>query len=462
MKLKFFDKFFGDKSFYKNVLTLSVPIFIQNGITASVSMLDNIMIGSLGTEAMSGVSIANQLFFIFNMIIFGALAAVGIFTSQFHGAKDEEGVRYTFRIKTYINLLLTAVTVIVLALFGSEAIRAFLHPDGSGSDLELTFNHGMDYMVISLIGLFPYAMSQVYASTLRESEETKLPMWSGFVAISVNFILNILLIFGNLGFPELGVKGAAIATVISRFAELFFLVIAVHMRREKYAFIIGVFASFAVPVSLFKQVIIKGCPLLLNEILWSTAMWVKNLCLSSSGIESVAALSIQTTVFNVLNISYIAVCASIAVILGNMLGGGKIDEARKDGTRLITFAFLVGVIFMIVDIALSPLFPLLYNTGDQAKELATYMLIISGLAMPLYSAVMACYYTLRSGGLTLITLLYDCVWAWGVTTVSALVFTYLIPIGIRELFAVVTFAEAAKIIPGIILVSKIKWANKIT
>ena len=425
-------------------------------------MLDNIMIGSLGTEAMSGVSIANQLFFIFNMIIFGALAAVGIFTSQFHGARDERGVRYTFRIKTYINLLLTIVTVIVLTTFGSEAIRAFLHPDGSGSDLELTFNHGMDYMVISLIGLFPYAMSQVYASTLRESEETKLPMWSGFVAISVNFVLNILLIFGNLGFPQLGVKGAALATVISRFAELFFLVIAVHIRRDKYAFINGVFASFAVPVPLFKQVLTKGSPLLLNEILWSAAMWVKNLCLSTNGLETVAALNVQTTVFNVLNISYIAVCASIAVILGNMLGSGKTEQARKDSTRLITFALLVGTGLMVIQVALSPVFPLLYNTSDSAKELATYMLIVSGLAMPIYSTVMACYYTLRSGGLTFITLLYDCVWAWCVTAASALIFTYVIPVGIHGLFAIVTFAEGAKIIPGIILVAKIRWANKIT
>jgi Na+-driven multidrug efflux pump len=202
-----FKRYFGDRRFYKNVILLTLPIMIQSGITNAVNMLDNLMIGSLGTEAISGVSIVNQLLFIFSMVIFGANAAVGIFTSQYHGAGDSENVKYTFRMKLMINFAIAAITVLTLLAFETGAISLFIHETNSSADLASTFEYGKIYLRIMLVGLVPYAISQTYASTLRECGDVKLPMYAGVFAIISNVVLNAILIFGLFGFPALGVAG---------------------------------------------------------------------------------------------------------------------------------------------------------------------------------------------------------------------------------------------------------------
>ena len=455
-------KYFGDKAFYKKVLAISVPIIIQNGITNLVGMLDNVMIGSINTEAMSGVSIVNQLIFIFAMVIFGAGAAVGIFTSQYHGANDTEGVTHTFRIKAYINLAIAALTILILAIFGKEAISLFLHSGSKEGDLQLTLSYGLDYLSVMLIGIVPYALSQVYASTLRETEEANVPMYSGIIAIAVNCCLNFVLIFGLLGFPKLGVVGAAIATVISRFAELLYLVLRVHLNPKRFTFIKGAFRSFKVPASLVRGVISKGFPLLFNELIWSLAMTVRTHCISMEGLDAVAALNIQTTMYNVLNIAYAALGNSIAIMVGNLLGAGKLDDAKDSDRKLLVFSVLAGAAMGLLQLGSAPFFPMLYNTTDAVRSLATYMMIISAISMPMNALAISTYYTIRSGGLALVTLLFDCAYTWAFTVSAGLILAYFTDVGIYVLFAVVTFIECAKCFLGLLLVCKVRWARKLT
>ena len=169
-------KYLGDRRFYRMVLAVAVPIMVQNGITNFVSLLDNIMVGSLGTESMSGVSIVNQFVFVFYLMIFGAVSAAGIFTAQYHGLGDRNGVRHTFRFKLYINLAVSTAGVLVFAFFGEALIGTFLHDGSTEGDLALTLSEGFSYLKIMLIGLVPYSVSQVYASTMRETEEALMPM----------------------------------------------------------------------------------------------------------------------------------------------------------------------------------------------------------------------------------------------------------------------------------------------
>lgn len=455
-------QFFGDRAFYKNVLKISLPIMIQSGITNAVSMLDNVMIGSLGTEATSGVSIVNQLLFVFSMVIFGAGAAIGIFTSQYHGAGDVLGVRYTFRMKIYVSLVITLLTATFLLAFDGEAISLFLHETDSTANIAKALGLGKEYLRVMLIGLLPYALSQAYASTLRESGEVKLPLYSGICAIICNISLNFILIFGLFGFPAMGVVGAAIATVISRFAELFVLAYFVHRRRERYTFIIGAYSSPKIPPSLLLNILKRGFPLLFNELIWSLAMTVRSGCISTAGLDAVAALNIQTTVTNVLNITYLALGSSIAIIVGNTIGAGALARAKEESKKLLTFSAIVGIGMGLVQIFLSEAFPLLYNVSDAARELAAYMLTISGISLGANALAVSSYYTLRSGGLALLTMLFDCGYAWAVTVPVALILSYLTNAGIHLLFAAVTLAESAKCILGIILVAKVKWARKLT
>ena len=211
-----FSRFIGDKAFYKNVLTLLIPMIIQQFITSFVSLLDNIMVGSLGTEAISAASIANQVMMVFCLAVFGGMSGASIFGAQFYGKGDMEGMRHTFRIKMYFGVLISTAAVLIYLFFGEAFIASFLKGESNGGDLALTLKSGVNYLNIMLWGLPPFALVQVYAGTLRESGETRAPMFAGITAILTNLFGNWVLIYGHLGAPALGVEGAAIATVISR------------------------------------------------------------------------------------------------------------------------------------------------------------------------------------------------------------------------------------------------------
>ena len=218
--------------YFRRMLTVAVPIMIQSGVTNFVSMLDNIMVGQVGTLQMSGVSIVNQLMIVFNLCIFGAMSGAGIFTAQFYGKKDSAGVKNTMQYKLIFAFLLTAVGIAAFVTKGDDLIGAYLQGEAAEGERELVASYAAEYLEIMLIGLLPFALSQAYASTLRETSDRVVPMISTVAAVLINFALNYILIFGHLGAPELGINGAAIATVISRFAELGILVVWAHTHKR--------------------------------------------------------------------------------------------------------------------------------------------------------------------------------------------------------------------------------------
>ncbi|MBO5485579.1 MAG: polysaccharide biosynthesis C-terminal domain-containing protein, partial [Eubacterium sp.] len=298
-------KLFGDKAFYKMVLSVAVPIMIQNGITNFVGLLDNIMVGRIGTEQMSGIAIVNQLLLVFNLAVFGAISGAGIFGAQFYGCGDQKGVRHTFRFKVYICAAITLIGILILSFFGENLILMYLHGDGNEQALEAALYYGQQYLWVMLIGLLPFAVEQIYTSTLRECGETMVPMKAGIIAVLVNLVLNYFLIFGNFGFPKLGVVGAAIATVISRYVQAAIVIIWTHTHVERMPFIVGAYREFTIPSHLVGKIVVKGTPLMINEILWSAGMASLMQCYSVRGLDAVAALNISTTITNLFNVVFI-------------------------------------------------------------------------------------------------------------------------------------------------------------
>ena len=453
------ENYIGDKQFYKFTLGIAVPMMIQNGITNLVSLLDNIMVGRLGTEAMSGVSIVNQFIFIFNLLVFGSIAAAGIYIAQYFGLGDENGLRYTFRFKFWITAIAAILGTLVMLIFHEQLIGLFLHESDSSGDLALTLSYGKEYLFIILIGLVPYAISQVYASTLRETGEVVVPMMSCIIAVFTNFVLNILLIFGYLGFPALGVKGAAIATVVSRFVELFILIIYAHRNSNRFTYLKRAFASFKIPRALFGEISIKGIPLLFNEFLWAIAMTMRNQCYSTRGLDVVAAQNISATVFNLFNVVYMSLGAAIAIIIGNLLGAGKIDEAKEKTKKLIAFSVFMGSLIAVVMMLSSLFFPHVYNTTDNVRHIASYMMVVSGLTMPFCAFANAAYFTLRSGGKIFITILFDSVYMWTITMPVSMLVAYCTGVNVFTLFVICQFVDTLKCIFGAILLKHGGWAN---
>ena len=457
MKLK---KYIGDKAFYKRVMAIALPMIIQNMVTNLVNLLDNLMVGSLGTEQMSGVAIVNQFIFVFNLAVFGAVSGAGIFTAQFNGRGDVKGVRDTMRIKLILSAIIGVIGVSVIGLFGHGLINSFLH-EGTDGDLALTLLSGERYLSFIIIGLIPFAISQVYASTLRETGETVVPMVASVVSIATNFVFNALLIFGLLGFPALGVMGAAIATALSRFAELAILVIWTHKNKEKCPFAVGLLRNFTIPAALVKQVAIKGTPVLLNEMFWSLSITMMNQCYSTRGLDVVAAMNISFTLQNLLSVAYFALSSSIAIIVGNLLGAGKLEEARDTDRKLLVFAVFMGFIMMVIQIILSPIFPLLYNTTDAVRELSGYIMVCFGCTMPAAALATSTYYTIRSGGRVFITMLFDSVYAWVIVMPVVASLAYFTDLPFIYLLPIVLVVENLKLLPGLILVNKGVWLRQL-
>ena len=458
MKLK---KLIGTPSFYKRILGIAIPVMIQNGITNLVNLLDNVMIGSLGTEALSAVSIVNQFVFIFNLLIFGASSAAGIFTAQYHGYGDHEGVRSTARFKLLINTAASIMCIALFLLLDDQLISLFLHDGSAEGDLALTLALGKDYLRVAVIGFIPFALSNVYLSTLRETGETVVPMYASIAAVATNCIGNAILIFGLLGAPALGVVGAAIATTLSRFVELGIMVVYAHTHTDKCPFAKGLYRTMRIPRVLFGRIAIKGLPLMFNELFWSLAVTMRNQCYATRGLDVVAAQTVAMTVHNFVSVIWMSIGFSIAIIVGNLLGAGKVEEARDTGNKMIALSVAVGVGLGGVMVALSRVFPLLFGVDPAVFELSAFMLVVLGILTPVMALCHASYFTLRTGGRIIITVLLDAVFMWVVAVPIAFCLSRFTDMSIQPLFILSQLAELIKCIIALLLIWKVNWASQI-
>lgn len=459
--MTFIKKFIGDKNFYKMTLAVAVPIMIQNFITNFVSMLDNLMVGSLGTEQMSGVSIVNQLFFVFNLAIFGALSGAGIFTSQFFGKNDNNGIRYTLRYKLIVSVILLAVAFGIFLLLDDFLINLYLHESDGSGDISITLNYAKEYLKVMLLGLVPFCIAQIFSSTLRETGETVAPMVAGFIAVATNCALNWVLIFGKLGAPALGVVGAATATVVSRYVECIVIIIYVIKKKKRFPYFKGALRSFSMPKKVFRDITFKGMPLLFNEFFWSLGMSLLSMAYSLYGISVVAGYSISSTVMNLANIAFISLGSSIGIIIGKQLGANQFKEAVDTDRKLIAFSAFLSAVIGIFVFLVGDKIPLLYNTTEESKELAGYFIKVCSLFIPVHSFANATYFTIRSGGKTLVTFLMDSVFIMCVSVPIAFSLYYVFHLPIWYTFPIVQCIDIIKVVIGIILVKKKVWLNNI-
>lgn len=454
-------KLFGDKAFYRRLIHIMIPILVQNVITTFVGLLDNVMVGRVGTEPMSGVAIVNQLLFVFNLCIFGGLAGAGIFTAQYFGKRDHEGVQNTFRFKWYIAATCVILFGAAFLTLGGRLISAFLHEGEQGLDLEATFTYARSYLRVMLFQVPIFAVNQVYVSTLRETGETRLPMVSGIVAVLVNLVFNYILIFGKFGAPALGVVGAAVATVISRIVELSIVILYTHCHPDRYPFFIGVYSSLRVPGSLIRQIAVLGFPLLANEVLWSSGMTMLNQCYSTRGLEVVSAVNIASTISNLFFTACIAMGSAVSIMIGQRLGAGETELAVEEDRKLIVFSVILCTIVGLVMVPLAPVIPNVYNTEPAVKTLASQMLIVSACLMPFNALTNAGYFTLRSGGKTIVTFLFDSCFVWVLCFPLAFILSRFTALPILPIYISVQGLELLKACTAVILVRSKVWVNNL-
>jgi putative MATE family efflux protein len=456
---KFRNIFIGDRKFYTKVFMLVLPLIVQNTISNFVNLLDNIMIGQVGTSQMSGVAIANQLIFVFNLTIFGGLSGAGIFGAQFFGAGDHKGMQNTVRFKLWTSVITLAAAIAIFLTCGDHLISLYLTGEGDAAERAAMLVYSRRYLRIMLWGLIPFTLSQVYGGTLREIGETLLPMKASLAGVLTNLCLNYILIYGKFGFPALGVEGAAIATVISRFVELTIIIVYAHKHSARYQFIEGLYGTLRIPKDLTFNIIKKGIPLLINELLWSLGMTTLTQIFSTRGLNVVGALNITSTITNLFNVIMLSMGSAVAVMVGQALGANDIPRAKQTAWRLIFFNVCICIVVGGLLVTLSPVIPYIYNTTDDIRKLSTRFMQTSALYMAVNSVSHCAYFTLRSGGKTFITFLFDSVYTWSVLVPFTYVLTHFTTLSILALYPICYSVDIIKCIIGIIVLKGGHWAQ---
>ncbi len=458
-----FRKFIGDRAFYRRVVTVAVPILIQNTISIFVSLLDNIMVGQVGTLEMSGVSIINQLMFVFNLCVFGAVSGAGIFTAQFYGCQDHKGIRQTFRFKFLIGLIIGILGTGLFCFFGNDLIGMYLQGDSDPAEIALTLHSGREYLMIMLFGLLPFALCNAYSSTLRETGHTSVPMTASVCAVLLNLVLNYVLIFGHFGAPAMGVRGAALATIISRYVELIIVAGWTHLNGEKNPFIRGAYRSMHIPARLLKQITIKGMPLLINEFLFASGIALMNQCYSVRGLDVVAAMNISSTLYNLGSVAYLTMGSVVAIIMGQMMGAGHTKEQVLDDHKKLTALSIASCfVFGLILVAVSGLFPQIYNTSDSVRRLAGQIICVAAVFMPFNAYVHSAYFALRSGGKTFITFLFDSGFVWCLNVPLAYCLSRFTSIPIVPLYAICLSTDILKCLVGYLMLRSGTWIQNLT
>lgn len=446
---------------YRKVMRLAIPMMIQNGITNMVHLVDNVMVGKIGTEAMTAVSIVGQLMFVFNLAIFGGLSGPGIYGAQYYGQKNTEGFQHTFRIKHWICGGALVVGIAAFLLRGEQLINLYLKGESGDIDPVLTMQYAKQYLVIMIIGLVPFALTQIYATSLREAGNSVKPMVAGIASVLVDIVFNYLLIYGKFGMPKLGVRGAAVATVLARVVEMLVVVLWAQLKKKEHEFLQGAYRTLKVPMDLAGKIVRKGLPIFLNEFLWACGIAILTQCYSSRGLDIVAGLNISNAICNLLNVVFIALGSAVGILIGQTLGAQKYEQAQKEAFSLMWFTGFVCVGLTVILVAVSGVFPLLYDTTQKVRDYGQRFIIITALFFPVQGFLNTLYFTLRSGGKTLITFLFDSVYSMVVAVPIAFVLCYLTGVPILWVYTIIQAVDIIKIIVGYVLIKKGVWISSI-
>lgn len=446
---------------FRAALAFAVPMMIQNGITNAVGLVDNVMVGSQGTEAMTAVSIASQLLFVFNLAVFGGLSGPGIFGSQFYGAENMEGVRHCTRLKIWIGLILLAVGVSVFLGAGDILLGLYLQGESAEIDPELTLALGLDYLHIMMFSILPFVITQIYASTLRETKDSVKPMVAGICSVVVDIVLNYCLIYGHFGFPALGVRGAAIATVAARVAEMLVIVLWTHAQKAKHLFLDGLYRTLRIPRDLTERMVRKSLPIFLNEFLWAGGVAMLTQIYSHRGLDVVAGLNISNALCNLLNVVFIAMGHAVGILTGQMLGAQEYEKAQRSAFPLMWFSGGLCVSLSVILIALSGVFPMVYDTTDEVRLLGQRVIIITACFFPVQGFLNSLYFTLRSGGKTLVTFLFDSCFSWVVSVPVAAALCWGTGLPFLGIYIVIQALDIVKILIGAVMIKKGIWLSNI-
>lgn len=444
---------FSDKKFYKMVLFLSLPIILQNLIASSVNMLDTMMIGRVGEVELAAVGIANQFYFIFSLFIMGISSGCAVFIAQLWGKKDKNNIQKVLGIGVISGTLITVVFNLVGAIF-PEKIIAIFNIDPRVIEI------GSDYLRIVCFSYIFTAISFNYAAALRSVENTVLPMLASLLGLVVNGVLNAILIFGLLGAPVMGVKGAAIATIIARASECALLVLYTYISKNVLA--AKAKSLFTIPRELVSNVFVTMIPVLLNEACWGLGNLTYAVIYGRIGTQATAAIQICTTIFNLFMIITFGLANVAVVVIGKEIGAGREKRGLLYARRLCVISVLTGIVLAVVLAVTSPMILTVFKVSEEVLGNALKILYVYSILMPLrVFTVILVVGILRGGGDAKYGAIVQGITLWCIGIPLSFIAAFVIHLPIYMVVAVTAAEEITKCIIVVRRYRSNKWINNV-
>ncbi|MDR1566240.1 MAG: MATE family efflux transporter [Treponema sp.] len=445
---------FGDPGFYRSLFVIAVPIMLQNFISSLVNMLDTVMIGRLGTVEIAAVGLGNQIFFLYNLILFGICSGGAIFTAQFWGRGDIQGIRKNMGF--CVTLTITVAAVYTLgAVFIPDKLIGIYSRDA------LVIETGAAYLRVLAPSFIPFGITMVLVLTLRSVEKVRLAIAATLIALSMNAVLNYLFIFGAGPVPAMGVRGAALATVISRYAEMLIVVTVSYARRYPPA---GSFRElFAFNSAYAWRFFRIALPVIFNETFWSLGVTTQNLIFARTHTEAIAAFNITNTVSQLTWVIFIGLGNGVAVLIGKKIGEGKEQDARDYASRITRFAPLLSVAVALVLIPLSRLLPVVFNVGPGVLSAAYMMFLVLGFMYPFRAFNMSMVVGIcRAGGDTVFCVFYDIALMWIAALPLGALASFVFHAPVWLIYLCIMVEEPVKMFLGLWRLKSGKWLHNVT
>jgi putative MATE family efflux protein len=437
------------QEFYNKFIKIIIPILIQNIIVAIANFLNFLMIGQLGTSEIAAVGIVSQLFFIIILVNIGIGNSASVFTAQLWGKRNIQEIQSTFGMTLLVNIIINLVFSIIIFVFPYFILGLFT---SDKTVLEI----GSTYMRLIAVVQIPYGICFLASYILRSVEEVKLPMFASSIGLCLNIILNSLLIFGILGFPKLGVIGAAYATIIARVIEFSIIIIVSYIKKNVLAVHIKVLYSFT-KIQFIKFAKIAS-PLLFQNLFWVIGTTVYQIVFARISTDSVAAFNIAASIENICLMVFNSIAIASGIMIGNRIGAGEKEKGIQYSVKLLIITTFVALLFGILLIIFRGYIVSLYHITDSVKNFLLNLILI--ISLILWSkSINIIYYTgiLRSGGDTKFSMFADIGGIWLIGIPMALITAFYFHLPIYYVAAGIALEEIFKVIIGSIRFKSRKW-----
>ncbi len=442
------------RDFTRRMLSIALPVVFQGLLTNSLSFIDTLMIGQLGEEAIAAVGLANQMFFLISLLFFGISSGSSIFLSQFWGAGNAKNIKRVIGLSVTAAFFGASLAAGASFFFPRQLMHIFTYK-------ESVVTYGVTYLKIVAISYIFTAISQVLSTALRVIGHARIPLGVALFSLSLNAIGNYFLIFGVGPFPELGVAGAAIATAVSRLAEVLLLLYITYKKHPALA--IRDTSAFHWDKDFLLLVIPTSLPVILNEIFWSVGMTTYKVAFSRIGISALAAVNVNESIANLFFVAMMGVSNATLIMIGIKIGEGRTDLARLYAKRFTIIALVVGLGAGSMQAMLAPWFANLFNISEEVRKMAVYCLLVNAILLPIKSINMAVIVgILRAGGDTRFSMFAEMFGVWVVGVPLAFFGVLVLNLNIWQVYLLLGMEELTKLVISMARMLRGKWITDLT